>query len=79
MESAGAPTAVVTPSGDTPTSSGAIDVGTTEEVDGAAGDGGGGDSVVDEHPDRTTRPATTAPTARRGLLRIPAIYETLAP
>ena len=52
MESAGAPTAVVTPFGDTPTSSGAIDVGTTDEVDGAVGDGVGAGPVADEHPDR---------------------------
>jgi len=74
VESAGAPTAVVTPFGDTPTSSGAIDVGTTDEVDGAVGDGVGAGPVADEHPDRITRPATTA---RKGYLCIPAIYETL--
>ena len=68
MDSAGAPTAVVTPPGETPTSPGAT------EVEGAAalvdddvvpvGDGvAGGSSVLEEHPAtiaaRATREANT--------------------
>ena len=70
MDSAGAPTAVVTPSRDTPTSSGVTDVGVPalplEDVDGAADVDEG--SVVDEHPDRITRPATAALSVRSGYL-----------
>jgi hypothetical protein len=75
VESAGAPTAVVTPPGDTPTSPGGavggIPGSPTDDVDGAAGGDVGGGSVVDEHPDSVTNPAATALTARSGYLRMP--------
>ncbi len=80
MDSAGALTAVVTPSGDTPAARGTTDVEVTgplvEEVDGAVEVGSG--SVVDEHPDRMPRAAIarTGPVAlraRREYLRIQSI------
>ena len=82
MDSAGALTAVVTPSGDTPTPAGccATDVEVTAplvgEVDGAVEAGFG--SVGDEHPERIPRVAITrtgpvALRARREYLRIPSI------
>ncbi len=56
MDSAGAPTAVVTPPGDTATASGGSAaglLGTCEvDVDGVADEVGGAGSVADEHPDR---------------------------
>lgn len=81
MDSAGAPTAVVTPLRDTPNSPGATDVGVLDSlggaVDGAAVDGDPvvvGGSVADEQPDRANRAVAVAVTVRSGWLRMRSIY-----
>jgi hypothetical protein len=85
VDSAGAPTAVVTPPGEVPTSPGGAeragvvsgDPSTCDE--GSEEDGAGASSPPLEQPVRATPPVTAAAAKRRGRhLRMRPIYATLA-
>jgi hypothetical protein len=78
VDSAGAPTPVVTPSGETSTAPGAgVWVSElVEVVDAAVGDEAGTPSPPDEQPAIAT--AAAAATTQKGYRRIAPIYATLA-
>lgn len=85
MDSAGAPTAVVTPPGDIATSPGGGGAGVACSMVVPGGDdvGGSGTGGVFSGPLSEEQPLTditvtaTAPTANWGYLRMPSIYATL--
>ncbi|BBX15163.1 hypothetical protein MDUV_00230 [Mycolicibacterium duvalii] len=78
MDSAGAPTVVVTPPGDTPTSPGPTGVAGAEVVVSDADGGPGSCSPPDEQPASATVTTTTSPARPRRYLRMGPIYATLA-